>query len=323
MEYRTLTGTGATVSRICLGTMTYGSQVNEGDAIRMVDRAMDAGVNFIDTADAYNQGVSETIVGKALKGKRDEVVLVSKVGNRVGPHEFKDFGLTRWHIIHAVEASLKRLQTDSLDIYYLHTPDYQTPLEESLAAFDQLVRQGKVMYVGISNYASWQICHALWLCDANLLTPPVVTQVPYNLLTRGIEQELLPLCYEFGLGVTVYNPLAAGLLTGKHDFTRPPTEGTRFQLDPQYYRRYWLDSHLEGAKQLMEVAREAGLTPTALAFQWLAAQEMVDAILVGASRMAHLEENLSLWQGELDEDTLAACDRVWEGIQSDSFRYNR
>jgi aryl-alcohol dehydrogenase-like predicted oxidoreductase len=323
MEYRTLTGTGATVSRVCLGTMTFGSQVDEADSIRMVHRALDAGVNFIDTADVYNQGLSETITGKALKGKRDEVVLASKVGNPVGPHELKDLGLTRWHIIHGVEASLKRLQTECLDIYYLHRPDYNTPLEESLAAFDQLVRQGKVMYVGISNYASWQICHALSLCDQNRFPPPVVTQVPYNLLTRGIEQELLPLCREFGIGVTVYNPLAAGLLTGKHDFTGPPTQGTRFQLDPQYFDRYWTDSHFEGATKLMEIAEQAGVKPTALAFQWLAGQEIVDAILVGASRMEHLEENLFAWQGTLDEDTLEACDRVWERIRGDSFRYNR
>lgn len=323
MQYRTLTGTGAAVSRICLGTMTFGSQVDEADAIRMVHRALDAGVNFIDTADVYNQGLSETIVGKALKGRRHGLVLASKVGNRVGPYELKDLGLTRWHIIHGVEASLKRLGTDCLDIYYLHRPDYNTPLEESLAAFDQLVCQGKVMYIGMSNYAAWQICRALWLCGRNRLNPPVVTQCPYNLLTRGIEQELLPLCREFGIGVTVYNPLAAGLLTGKHDHTQPPAQGTRFQLDPQYYHRYWLDSHFDGVTKLVEVAEQAGVKPTALALQWLAAQDIVDAILIGATRMEHLEENLSAWEGKLDEATLEACDRVWESIRGDSFRYNR
>jgi aryl-alcohol dehydrogenase-like predicted oxidoreductase len=289
----------------------------------MVHRALHAGVNFIDTADVYNQGVSETITGKALKAKRNGVVLASKVGNAVGPHELKDRGLTRWHIIHAVEASLKRLQTDRLDIYYLHTPDYNTPIYESLAAFDQLIRQGKVVYVGISNYASWQICHALWLCDKHSLSPPVVTQVPYNLLTRGIEQELLPMCREFSIGVTVYNPLAAGLLTGKHDFTKPPSEGTRFQLDGQYYSRYWMDSHFQGASRLLQIAQKAGMRPTSLALRWLARQDSVDAILVGASRMEHLEENLSAWEGDLSSETLKACDEVWEQMRSDSFRYNR
>jgi aryl-alcohol dehydrogenase-like predicted oxidoreductase len=323
MEYRTLTGIGATVSRACLGTMTFGSQVDEAEGIRMIHYALDAGINFIDTADVYNDGRSEMIVGKGLKGKRQGVVLASKVGNPVGPHKLKDLGLTRWHIIHGVEASLKRLDTDCLDICYLHTPDYNTPLEESLAAFDHLVRQGKVMYVGISNYAAWQICHALWLCDQGRLSPPVVTQCPYNLLTRGIEQELLPFCREFGMGVTVYNPLAGGLLTGKHNRAQPPTNGTRFKLNEMYFDRYWLGSHFDGVEKLTEISGQAGITPVAMAFQWLAAQEIVDAIIVGASRMEQLQENLSVLQGELDEATLDACDRVWEGIRGDSFRYNR
>ena len=148
MEYRTLTGTGATVSRICLGTMTFGDQVDEAEAIRMVHRALDAGVNFVDTADMYTEGRSEIITGKALKGKRDGVVLATKVGNQVGPHELKDDGLTRWHIIRGVEASLKRMDVECIDIYYLHIPDYNTPLEETLSAFDQLVRQGKICMLG-------------------------------------------------------------------------------------------------------------------------------------------------------------------------------
>ena len=150
MEYRTLSGTGAQVSRLCLGTMTFGSQVDEADGIRMLHRALDAGINFVDTADIYNAGASETIVGKALQGRRDGVVLLSKVRWRVGPDEHKDQGLSRWHILRGVEASLKRLQTDCLDILILHCPDYATPLEESLAAADLLVRQGKVMYIGMS-----------------------------------------------------------------------------------------------------------------------------------------------------------------------------
>jgi aryl-alcohol dehydrogenase-like predicted oxidoreductase len=323
MEYRTLTGTGARISRICLGTMTFGAQADEQESIRMVHRALDAGVNFIDTADAYTQTASETIVGKALKGKRDGIVLASKVGNPVGPHKLKDNGLTRWHVIHGVEASLRRLDTDCLDICYLHTPDYNTPLEESLAAFDQLVRQGKVMYVGMSNYAAWQVCQALWLSDRHQLIPPAVMQCPYNLVTRGIEQEFLPFCREFDLGVTVYNPLAGGLLTGKHDRARPPREDTRFQLDDQYYNRYWLDSHFDAVADLVEIADQAGKKPVALALQWLAAQDVVDAIILGASRMEHLGENLSVWDGTLDEDTLEACDRVWAQLRGDTFRYNR
>jgi len=323
MRYRTLTGTGAEVSRLCLGTMTFGAQADESESTRMIHRALDAGINFIDTADSYGNGVSETIVGKALKGRREGVVLASKVRNPVGEHAHKDVGLSRWHIIHGVEASLKRLGTDCLDICYLHQPDYNTPLEESLAAFDHLVRQGKVIYVGMSNYAAWQVCRALWLCDRARLYAPVVTQVVYNLLTRGIEQEFLPFCRSLDLGVTVYNPLAGGLLTGKHDRARAPAQGTRFQLKEEYYNRYWLDSHFDAVAEVMQIAKHAGKEPVALALQWLAAQEAVDAIIIGVSRMEQLEQNLSVWDGELRDDTLEACDLVWKKIRGDSFQYNR
>jgi len=323
MQYRMLTGTGAEVSRICLGTMTFGAQAEESESIRMVHRALDAGINFVDTADSYGNGLSETVVGKALKGRRDGVVLASKVRNPVGEYEHKDVGLSRWHIIHGVEASLKRLATDCLDICYLHQPDYSTPLEESLAAFDQLVQQGKVIYVGMSNYAAWQVCRALWLGDRAHLQAPVVTQVVYNLLTRGIEQELLPFCRSLHVGLTVYNPLAGGLLTGKHNRSHPPTKGTRFQLKEEYHNRYWLDSHFDAVAELVQIAKQAGKEPVALALQWLAAQEAVDAIIIGVSRMEQLEQNLSVWEGELDEDTLEACERVWKKLRGDSFRYNR
>jgi aryl-alcohol dehydrogenase-like predicted oxidoreductase len=323
MKYRILTGTGTRVSRICLGTMTFGSQADESESIQMIHRALVAGVNFIDTADAYNNGLSETIVGKALKGKRDGVVLASKVRNQVGEHELKDVGLSRWHILRGVEASLKRLNTDCLDICYLHQPDYDTPLEESLAAFDQLVRQGKVIYIGLSNYAAWQACQALWICDRRNLHAPVVNQCVYNLLTRGIEQEFIPFCRELNMGLTVYNPLAGGILTGKHSHKAPPAEGTRFQLNKAYYKRYWLNSNFNALAELMEIAGAVGKKPVELAFQWLAAQDVVDSIIVGASRMEHLEENLSAWDGELDNETLKACDRVWEKLRGNSFQYNR
>ena len=303
--------------------MTFGSQVDEADSIKMIHRALDAGVNFVDTADVYNKGVSEIIVGKALKGKRDGVVLASKVGNQVGAYKLKDNGLTRWHIIKGVEACLKRLDTDCLDICYLHKPDYNTPLEESLAAFDQLVREGKVIYVGMSNYAAWQICQALWICDRNRFSPPVVTQNVYNLITRGIEQELVPFLREFNLGLTVYNPLAAGLLTGKHKFDSPPAEDTRFSLNKEYYGRYWMKSNFQALAELMEIAKQAGKKPVELAFQWLAAQDVVDSIIVGSTKMEHLEQNLTAWEGKLDNDTLKACDRAWGMIKSDSFQYNR
>jgi aryl-alcohol dehydrogenase-like predicted oxidoreductase len=323
MKYRILTGTGARVSRLCMGTMTFGGQAGEAESIQMVQRALDAGISFFDTADVYNDGAAEAILGKALKGHRDGVVVASKVRNPMGQHPHKDSGLSRWHIIHGVEASLKRLGMECLDILYFHQPDYDTPWEESLSAADQLVRQGKVMYIGVSNHAAWQICKALWVCDRNRLSAPRVTQVVYNLLARGIEQELLPFCREQGVGVTVYNPLAAGLLTGKHNRAEGPVQGSRLQLNPTYYERYWMDANLDAVAELQKIAGRAAIKPVALAYRWLAAQETVDAIVVGASRPEQLDENLLLWDGELSADTLEACDRVWERLRGPSYPYSR
>jgi aryl-alcohol dehydrogenase-like predicted oxidoreductase len=303
--------------------MTFGAQTDEPTAKRIVDTALDAGINFIDTADVYVQGVSEEILGRALKGKRDRVVLASKVCNLVGEDKFKDAGLHRWHIIRGVEASLKRLGVDCLDLCYMHRPDRNTPIEESLAAFDTLVQQGKVIYVGMSNFASWRMCQAKWVSDVRNYPPPVVTQVPYNLVARGIEQELLPFTTEMDVGVTCYNPLAGGLLTGKHDKAQGPIEGTRFALSAQYYERYWMDSHMAAVDALQDIARKAGKSLIELALQWLLAQSTVDSVILGVSKLEHLEQNLKSAEGELDAETLAACDQVWASLRGDHFRYNR
>lgn len=323
MEYRYLTGTGTKISRLCLGTMVFGNQVPEPDAIRIIQRALDLGINFIDTADRYNVGLTETIVGKAIKGRRDGLVLASKVRWLVGDYEMKDQGLARWHILRGVEASLRRLQTDCLDILFFHGADYNVPVEESLAAADKLVRDGKIMYYGLSNQAAWQFCRAQWLCDRRNWFAPTVSQVPYNLITRGIEQEFLPFCREMKVGVTVYNPLAAGLLTGKHDPSKPPSEGTRFALNKECFGRYWRDPNFSALAALSDIAKEAGKTPVQLALQWLAHQQTVDAIIIGASKLEQLETNVAAVAGKLDEDTLRACDEVWAKIRGESFQYNR
>ena len=323
MQYRTLTGTGATVSRLSLGTFfTFGGQLDEAGAIRLVHRALDAGITFFDTAEGYGNGLAETILGQALQGRRDGVVVASKVRAPVGLNQHRDSGLNRWHILRGVEASLRRLGTDCLDICYFHAPDYSTPLEESLAAADQLVRQGKVLYLGLSNYAAWQVCRARWLSAEHHLAPPVVTQVVYSLVARGIEPELLPCCRELGIGVTVYNPLASGLLTGKHQRSGPAA-GSRLQVSDQYRERYWRASHLAALDELVEIARQAGKTPVQLALQWLAAQPAVDSIIIGVSSPEQLDENLAAWEGDVDQATLAACDRVWQQLRGDAFQYNR
>ncbi len=322
MQYESLGRSGLKVSRLCMGTMTFGDQADEQESVRMVNRALDEGINFFDTADLYNNGAAEEVLGKALQGKRDEVVVATKVFNPMGPGP-NDRGLSRRHILKAMDDSLRRLKMDYVDLYQLHQPDYTTPLEESLAAMDQLVREGKTRYVGISNYAAWQICQARWICDKRDYSPPVVTQNVYNLLTRGIDQELAPFIRELGIGLTVYNPLAAGLLTGKHLRDKSPEEGTRFQMNKEYYGRYWLDSNFDALGELAEIANQAGKKPVEFALQWLAAQDIVDSIIIGFSKMEHLEENLSAWEGELDKDTLKACDAVWDKVKGDSFQYNR
>ena len=322
MEYQRLRGTGITISRICLGTMTFGDQADEATSIRMVETAMDAGVNFVDTADVYVKGVSEEIVGKALKGKRDRVVLASKVANTFGPDKIKDGGLHRWHIIKGVEASLKRLQTDCLDIFYLHKPDI-APIEESMAAFDTLMQQGKIMYVGMSNFASWQVMKALWKCDVNRWAPPVVLQLPYNLITRSIDEECVAFIKEMDLGLTVYNPLAAGMLTGKHSRDAEPDKGTRFGLNKEYYSRFWQERNFEALDMLKKIADDAGKTLIELSLQWLMSQSVVDAMILGASKLEHLENNIKAADGRLDADVLKACDAVWQHIRGGHFKYNR
>jgi aryl-alcohol dehydrogenase-like predicted oxidoreductase len=303
--------------------MTFGAQTDEPTARRIVDVALDAGINFVDTADVYVGGASEEIVGRALKGKRDKVVLASKVRNLIGEDKHRDAGLHRWHIIHGVEASLKRLGVDCLDICYMHAPDRNTPIEESLAAFDTLVQQGKVMYVGMSNFASWRICRAKWVADVGRYPHPVVTQVPYSLLARGIEQELLPFAIEMDVGVTCYNPLAAGLLTGKHRDAGQPVENTRMSLSRDYYHRYWMDSNLTAVEALAAIAEKAGVSLLELALQWLLAQSTVDSVVLGVSKLEHLEQNVQAAEGTLGAETLAACDEVWDTLRGDHFRYNR
>ncbi|MCH6258426.1 aldo/keto reductase [Puniceicoccaceae bacterium K14] len=323
MDYTVLRGTGATVSRICLGTMTFGKQVDEAAAQRLVDMSIDLGINFIDTADMYVDGLTEEILGKCLKGKRDKIVLASKVCNYFGGERNRDEGLHRWHVIRGIEDCLRRLKVDCLDIAYLHKPDRKTPLEETLAAFDYLVQQGKVMYVAMSNYAAWQMCEALWTCDKRHWAKPVMMQQPYNLITRSLDVECVEFSETHNMGMVVYNALAAGLLTGKHE-SSSPIAGTRFDYDKGYAKRYWSDTNFDALAELSSIAKEAGISLHALALQWLKSRPYVDSILLGASKPEHLEQNVKLFlEGDIDADTAAACDTVWQKIRGAHFQYNR
>lgn len=319
MKYRVLTGTELTVSRICLGTWTLGSRVSEDESIRMINYALDKGINFFDTADSYFNGASEDVLGKALKDKRKDVVIASKVGYL--PDDTTT--LSPGHIYASVESSLKRLNTDYLDICYFHAPDYKVPFEDSLEAINNLAVQGKIRYIGLSNYAAWQLCKAHWICEKRNFKAPAVAQSIYNLLVRSIEQELVPCCRDLGVGMTVFNPLAAGLLTGKHKKESVPAAGSRFDWNKKYYNRYWKDSFFDAVDSLSKTADKAGKTLIELALQWLCSQEHIDSIIVGASNMGQLEENLSSWDGRLDRDTLDAIDAVWDDIRKNVCPYNR
>jgi aryl-alcohol dehydrogenase-like predicted oxidoreductase len=323
MEYQTLSNTQLQVSRLSFGTMTFGAQTDEATAIRMVDRCLDAGINFFDTANIYNKGASETILGKALKGRRQKVILATKVRGKMGEAP-DESGLARAATLKAIDDSLRRLDTDYVDLYYFHQPDSDVPIEESLAAMDELVRAGKVRCPALSNYAAWQVCEILWISEKNGFKPPQVSQPMYNLLARGIEEEYLPFCKRFGVAVVPYNPLAGGLLTGKQSRERGPLGGTRFDGNKLYLDRYWHDDYFAAVEELGLIAREAGKTLVELAFQWLLSQPQVDSILLGASRMEQLEENLKGCEdGNLDKSALDRCDAVWKRLRGVTPKYNR
>jgi len=312
---------GLTSSRLVLGTMTFGSQVDETDSAQMVARALDAGINHIDTANSYNDGRSEEIVGRALGSRRDEVLLATKVFNRFGSGPDEQ-GLSAPAVRRAIDDSLRRLGTDYVDIYYLHQPDWSVPIEETLAAMAELVTAGKVRHVGVSNYAAWQICEIRNLAERNGWPPVVVSQQMYNLIARSLEDEYAAFSEHVGLADIVYNPLAGGLLTGKHRYDQAPGAG-RF-ANENYRDRYWTEGQFAAVERLREVADAAGLSLIELSLRWLLSRPLVDAVLVGASSLGQLESNLAAADGPpLDEATMEACDKVWRELRGPIPRYNR
>jgi len=323
MEYRILPHTDLRVSRLSFGTMPLGSQADQTTSTRMVDQCLDAGINFFDTANMYNKGVAESFLGNALADRRQGVILASKVRHRWNDNP-EDVGLSRAAIFKALDASLKRLQTDYLDLYYLHQPDYDVPLEETLAAMDEAVRAGKVRYPAVSNYAAWQVCEIVWQCAKSGFRPPYASQPMYNLLARGIEEEYLPFCMRFGVAVIPYNPLAGGLLTGKHTRDSKPEPGSRFDNNPLYLGRYWHVDYFAAVDELKEIARDAGKTLVELSLQWLLSQPQVDSVILGASRPEQLAQNLKACEGGLlDKATLDRCDAVWKRLRGITPKYNR
>ncbi len=325
MEYRKMGRTGLKVSPVCLGTMTFGDQVTESDSITMTRAALDAGVNFIDTANAYSKGRSEEIVGKALKGCRQSVVLATKVGTDFSTKP-NEHGLSRKHMTRSLEDSLRRLDTEYVDLYYVHQPDYSTPMEETLRTMDDFVRQGKVRYLACSNLRAFQISKALWISDVRNLERFDCLQTPYNILTRDIEYEVLPLCVEEGLGVTVYNPLAGGLLTGKHDFSKPPAPGTRFSngaQGEQYYDRYWNQVNFNAVERFRALAAGSGRDMAQMALAWVLTNPTVTSLIMGATSMKHIQHNLAALDVVLTKAELDGCNEIWNELRPLRFFYGR
>ncbi len=306
MEYRRLGTTGLKISRLALGCGNFGGigsapaffgmGENEEQAIELMDRAFDAGINVFDTANAYGGGRSEAFVGRWLRAKgpavRQQLLLSSKVFNPVGPGP-NDRGLSRRHILQQVDESLTRLGTDRLDLYLIHEPDPDTPLEETLAAFDDLVRMGKVLYVGASNIEAWRLARGLWISDMRRLTRFEWVQNSFSLLDRSPERELFPLCADTGVGFMAFSPLAGGWLTGKYRAGRAHPDGSRMTLRPEPYRHLERDEIFQGLGRLGEEARARGVEMSSLALAWVLGHPRVNGIVIGPRRRPHLDDALT------------------------------
>ena len=324
MKYKKMGRTGLMVSEIGLGTMTFGNQIDEAESVKLIKWAVDAGINFVDTADQYVDGKTEEIVGKALKDMRNNVVLATKGGSWQSGPSVNDIGCSRKHIMDAVEGSLRRLGTDYIDIYYAHRWDTATPIDETLRALDDLVHQGKVRYIGCSNYLVWQLCKALWVSDLLNIARYDCTQPPYNLVTRGVEDEFLPLCTNEGVGVCVYNPLAAGMLTGKHDLSKPPAEGTRFSnqtLGKMYSERYWVESNFKAVARIKELTQQHNRRMAQFALAWILNNKSITSVTCGSNSIKQLEENIGAVDITLTDDELKACDEIWNELRPARFFY--
>jgi aryl-alcohol dehydrogenase-like predicted oxidoreductase len=303
----------------------------------------------------YANGVTEEILGRAIKGNRDALVIASKAGHvrrlaakygeqtiagprdlarprpfhpwpggdQVGPN---DMGLSRKHILQAVEGILQRLGTDYLDIYYAHMPDYDTPLDETVRAMDDLVRQGKVRYLGCSNFRAFQVSKALWISDKHNLARWDIIQPPFNLLARDIEYELLPLCLEEGIGVAVFSPMAAGFLSGKYEKGKAPLEGRRFSLGAQGFRyneKYWTDLDFDAVARLKRIAADHGMPLSTFALAWVLTKPGITSIVCGATSEGQLEENMRAVGVRLSQEALEACDEVWHSLHPPRLFYGR
>ncbi|MBW7455019.1 aldo/keto reductase [Paenibacillus sepulcri] len=323
MEIRSLGQTGLKVTNLCVGTMTFGQQADKRTSYGILDKAFTAGVNFIDTADVYPigrqsvelAGTTELIIGEWLQGKRDKMVLATKCFGLMGTGP-NDQGLSRKHIMTAVEDSLRRLKTDYLDLYQAHQFDPNTPIDETLRAFDDLVEQGKVRYIGVSNWRAWQVAKANGIADRKNYTRIACVQPRYNLLFRMIEDDLIPMALDEGIGIICYNPLAGGMLTGRYNKSSNIEEGTRFGLGNSagsfYQQRYWQEATFGAVDLYQSWCQEHNFDPVTAAVRWVIQQQGITSAIIGASRPEQLDMSLRAADTDaLTEEELAWLDGLW------------
>jgi aryl-alcohol dehydrogenase (NADP+) len=317
MEYRNLGRSGLKVSPLCLGTMNFGGPTDEATSARIIARARDAGVNFVDTADAYTGGRSEEIVGAAIRAQRDEWVLATKLANPTGPGP-NGTGLSRKWVMQAAEASLRRLGTDYIDIYYLHKEDHATPLEETVRAMGDLIRAGRIRYFGVSNYRSWRVAEICRICDGLGIDRPVVSQPYYHALNRAPETEHLPACGYFGLGVVTYSPLARGILTAKYDPDSAPDPDTRAgRADKRMMQTEWRPESLRMAREIEAHAKAKGSSAIHFAIGWVLHNRLVTGVIGGPRTEAQWEDYLAALAAPFDADDEAfVAERVAPGHSS-------
>jgi len=310
MEYVRLGNAGIEVSRLCLGCMDFPLLLDEQESVRLVQTALDRGVNFIDTADAYGRGKSEEVLGRILKGRRDEVILATKSWAKMSDRT-NDRGCSRLHLIYALENSLRRLRTDYLDLYQLHHPDPRTPVEESLSTLDTLVRQGKLRYIGVSNHYAWQMAHMLGISALHGWEPLVSVQSRYNILDRAVENEIVPFVQRFNIAMITYGPLDRGILTGKYRRGQDPPPGSYLARD-KWARKMLSDEVFDILDELRKIAQRYQIGTNQLAVAWLLSKPYVTSVIMGGSQAEHFEQLYSTMELKIDSADLDLIDKLSE-----------
>lgn len=312
MKYRSLGSSGLKVSAIGLGTNNFGWRTDEVGSASIINQAIDLGINFIDTANIYGRGRSEEFIGKAIKEKRSQVIIATKFGYTTGDNP-NEKGGSRYHILNAIDASLRRLQTDYVDLYQIHVADPTTPIEETLNALNNLVQTGKVRYIGCSNYSAWQLCEALWTSKLNHFTPFITVQPRYNLLERQAESELIPCCQKYGIGVIPWGPLVGGFLTGKYQKEREAPPDSRFSKPMPLYDQIMTTENWAKLERLTAFAEERDHTILELALAWLLAKPWISVVIPGAREKNQLKANARASDWELTPEEIIEIDNISTG----------